>query len=386
MPRVSVVVPIFNGVPYLPSFFASLRRALPPDSQVILVDDASTEPIWDTVPDLGDGTEVLRLQSERNCGYAATVNRGFAVATGDVVIALNTDLVLQADCLDSMIGLIESEKNVGIVGSRLLFPTTGLVQHVGIAFGNFTKPLIYRELPGNHPLAGRTREVQMTAGAMAAMSRRVLGQVGPLDEAFFNHDEDVDHCLRASKLGLRNFVCGDAVAHHWESKSGPSRFAGVATAEALFWARWGDAFQVDLDRYVDEALDYLLEQHPLLGDLPFEVLDLSRGPDGPLVVRQLEKRWPGIDRRIRHHRQTNNPAERLWLPLLLPDPAADGRVPFVYVVDSHRELEENSFWFARRREAVADEFVVDFSGVALHTSELPSVTGWDGARKTQIVQ
>ncbi len=386
MPRVSVVVPIFNGVPYLPSFFASLQLAMPPDSQVILVDDASTEPVWDTVPDLGGGTEVLRFQNEQNRGYAVTVNRGFAAATGDIVFTLNTDLVLQADCIDAMVDLIECEKDVGIVGSRLLFPTTGLVQHVGVAFGNATKPLVYRELPGNHPLSERTRQVQMTAGAMAATSRRVLDQLGPLDEAFFNHNEDVDYCLRASAFGLRNFVCGDAVAHHWESKSGPSRFAGVATAEAIFWARWGDSFRVDLDRYVDEALDYLLDQHPQLGDLPLEVLDLSRGPDGPLVVRQLDRRWPGVDQRIRHFRQMNNPSDRLWLPLLLSHRTAEEPVPFVYVVDSYRELEENDLWFARRRESVADEIVLDLSGVALHTSELSRLTNRDVAQPAQMVQ
>jgi GT2 family glycosyltransferase len=386
MQRTSVVVPIFNGVPYLPSFFASLQRAMPPHCQVILVDDASTERVWETVPDLAGADQVLRFQNERNLGYAATVNRGFAAATGDIVVTLNTDLVLQAGCIDAMTDLIACENDVGIVGSKLVFPTTGLVQHVGMAFGNATKPLFFRELPGSHPLSGRTRQVQMTAGATAAMSRRVLDRLGPLDEAFFNHNEDVDHCLRAAKLGLRNFVCGDAVAHHWESKSGPSRFARVAMAEALFWARWGGSPKVDLDLFVDEALDYLLDQHPHLTDLPFEILDLSRGPDQPLVAHRLSRHWPGIGRRVRHFRQMNNASNHLWLPLLLPHRVADEPVPFVYIVDGYRELEENDLWFANRRSAVTDEFVIDLTGVALHTSELPCLVSREAASSAQTTQ
>jgi GT2 family glycosyltransferase len=386
MPRVSVVVPIFNGVPYLPSFFVALQRAMPPDCQVILVDDASTERIWETVPDLTGADQVLRFQNERNLGYAATVNRGFAAATGDVVVALNTDLVLQPRCIDAMTDLIACENDVGIVGSKLVFPTTGLVQHVGMAFGNATKPLFFRELPSSHPLSGRTRQVQMTAGATAAMSRRVLDRLGPLDEGFFNHNEDVDHCLRATRLGLRNFVCGDAVAHHWESKSGPSRFARVATAEALFWARWGGSAEVDLDRFVDEALDYLLDQHPHLKDLPFEVLDLSRGPDRSLALHRLGRHWPGIGQRIRHFRQMNNASDRLWLPLLLPQWVVDEPVPFVYLVDGYRELEENDLWFENRRKGMTDEFVLDLTGVALHTSELPFLVGREAVRSAEITQ
>lgn len=386
MPRVSVVVPIFNGVPYLPSFFAALQHAMPPNCQVILVDDASTERVWEVVPDLASADEVLRFQNERNLGYAATVNRGFAASTGDVVLALNTDLVLQPQCINAMTDLIECKNDVGIVGSKLVFPTTGLVQHVGMAFGNATKPLFFREIPGSHPLSERTRQVQMTAGATAAMSRRVLDLLGPLDEAFFNHNEDVDHCLRAARLGLRNFVCGNAVAHHWESKSGPSRFARVAAAEALFWTRWGASAEVDLDRFVDEALDYLLDQHSHLEDLPLEVLDLSRGPDRPLALDRLRHRWPGIGRRVRHFRQMNNASDRLWLPLLMPQWIADEPVPFVYLVDSYRELEENDLWFENRQKAVSDEFVLDLTGVALHTSELPFLINREDVGSAEVVQ
>jgi len=386
MPRVSVVVPIFNGVPYLPAFFASLQNAMPPNCQVILVDDASTERVWETVPDLAGADQVLRFQNERNLGYAATVNRGFAAATGDVVFALNTDLVLQPACLDAMTSLIACENDVGIVGSKLIFPTTGLVQHVGVALGNATKPLFYREMPSSHPLSDRTRQVQMTAGATAAMSRRTLDQIGPLDEVFFNHNEDVDHCLRAAKLGLRNFVCGDAVAHHWESKSGPSRFARVATADAVFWARWGASVEADLDRFVDEALDYLLDQYPHLQGMPFEVLDLSRGPDGPLVVQRLSRHWLGIEQRIRHFCQMNNASDRLWLPLLLPHWVVDEPVPFIYLVDGYRELEENDLWFENRRRAVGEEFVLDLAGVALHTSELPSHAGRERQKPAEMAQ
>jgi GT2 family glycosyltransferase len=97
VPKVSAVVPIFNGTSYLPAFFDSVDRALPEGSELILVDDASTERVWETVPDFPTANRVVRLQNERNVGYATTVNRGFATAAEDVVVVLNTDLVLQPD-------------------------------------------------------------------------------------------------------------------------------------------------------------------------------------------------------------------------------------------------------------------------------------------------
>lgn len=370
MPSVSVIVPIFNGLAYLPAFFDSLAAALPADSELILVDDASTEPVLDAVPD-GVGTDaVVRLRNDRNLGYSVAVNRGFGVAKGDLIIQLNTDLVLAPNCITAMIDLIEREKDVGIVGSKLIFPTTGRVQHVGMAFGNYSKRHVYYELSSTHPLCSRTRQTQITTGATVAMTRRVLDQLGPLDEGYFNHNEDIDHCLRSVRSGLRNFTCAESVAYHWESASGPARLAQVDSSEAAFWSAWGSSYEVDLGGFVDEAVDYILEQTPELESVPFEILDLSRGADEAIVVERLARRWPGVDARVRRARQTNNPSARLRLPLLLPHWVVDEPTPFIYIVDSYRELEENALWFQRRRSLVDDELVVDLNAAALHTAQV----------------
>lgn len=361
---------MFNGVAFLPSFFESLSAALPENCQLVLVDDASVEPVWDTVPEITKADSVVRLRNDRNLGYSVAVNRGFAAATGEIVVQLNTDLILEPDCITAMIDLIEREERVGIVGSKLVFPTTGLVQHVGMAFGNHTKLHIFLELPATHPLCGRTRELQITTGATVAMTRRVLDRLGPLDENYFNHNEDVEHCLLAVKHGFRNFMCAESVAHHWESQSGPARYARVAASEAVFWSRWGTSYEVDLGRFVDEALDHVLQEAPHIGASPFHVLDLSRGPDQPIVLERLSRQWPDVYARVRQFRQMNNLSERLWLPLLLPHWVINEPTPFIYLVDGYRELEENALWFQNRRRVVDDELVIDLTGTALLTSDV----------------
>lgn len=369
MPSTTVIVPIYNGMPHLPAFFESLAAALPRDSQVILVDDGSVQPVFSTVPDFERAKEVVQMRNDRTLGYCVTVNRAFEIATGEVIVQLNTDLVLEPDCITAMIGLIEREQNVGIVGSKLLYPTTGLVQHIGMAFGDYSHCHIFRDLPADHALCTRTREVQFQTSATAAMSRRVLDQVGPLDEAFFNANDDLDHCLKARALGFRNFTCAESIAHHWESRSGPARFVGVNPAEALFWARWSGRHAVDLGRFVDEALDHVLEQDPRLVSAPLEILDLSRGGDQPIILDRLSQRWPGIGERVRSFRQFGNDAPDVHLPLVLPHWVAAEPTPFIYVVDRYRTLAENTLWFENRRRVVADELVVDLTGVVIHTSE-----------------
>lgn len=370
MPRVSVIVPIFNGTAYLPLFFESLAGALPEGSEVILVDDASTERVWDTVPELPRAASVRRLSNRENVGYAATVNRGFAKAGGDVIVQLNTDLVLMDKCIAAMVDLISRESRVGIVGSKLIYPTNGLVQHVGMAFGNFTKRRIFSELPPDHSLCRTSRETQIVSGATVAMSARTLSEVGPLDEAYYNRNEDIEHCLLARRKGLRNFMCADSVAYHWRSQSGPARFARIAEGDSLFWSRWGSSIEADLGHYVDEALDHVVSEMPGLDDAPLRLLDLSRGGDQPIVQGRLEERWHQLDTADSRFRQMNNSESNLRLPLLLPAGTAATPVPFVYLVDSYRELEENTLWFEERAQTVGDELVVDTHGVAMRTGAL----------------
>lgn len=103
MPTLTVICPIFNGMNFLPYFFESLLSALPENAQLILVDDGSTEPVFATVPEIPRASEVLRLRNENNFGYSIAVNKALAVSSGDIIIQLNTDLILQPNSLKAMI-------------------------------------------------------------------------------------------------------------------------------------------------------------------------------------------------------------------------------------------------------------------------------------------
>ncbi|MCP4603491.1 MAG: glycosyltransferase [Proteobacteria bacterium] len=372
MALISVIVPIFNGSRFLPHFFGSLNLALPANSQVILVDDGSTEPVFEAVPEIPHASEVIRLRNDDNLGYSAAVNRGFAASKGDYVIQLNTDLILDRDCIVEMINLLESRTKVGIVGSKLLFPTTDLVQHSGMGFGHHSKRHIYFQLPANHPLCCITRPIQIMTGATVAATRQVLDEIGPLDEDYFNCNEDIDHCLKAITRGYTNYVCSESVAYHWVSQSGPARFSKIRESEAIFWSRWGRRYEVDLDRFVEESIAHLLHSNSNLTGYQYDVLNLCRSNDELLVFTALEKYWPGIMSRMYHMRQFSNPGDTIWLTMVTPHWYQENPRPFIYVVDRYRQLSENRLWFRNRTRLVVEEVIVDLTGCAMTVSEFLS--------------
>jgi glycosyltransferase involved in cell wall biosynthesis len=315
--------------------------------------------------------EVIRLRNETNLGNAGAVNRGVAVAMGEILVQLNSDLVLDANCIIAMVQAIQrGRSDLGIVGSKLVYPTTGRTQSVGMAFGLSSKRHVFRHMPEDHPLCRQSREAQIVTGATAAMTRRVFDLLGPLDDQLYNHNLDLDHCLRAVRNGLRNYMCVDSLAYHWRNRSGVIRYARAEAAEAAFWSKWGGKYQVDLGRFFNEAIDHMFAVNPQLQATPFTILDLTRSADQSIAIETLEARWDGIGETIRSFRQMSNNDEDLWLPLLVPNWVIHEPTPFIYLVDSHRELEENAMWFTTRRGVVAEEIVVDLSASVFTTSEL----------------
>ena len=372
---ISIIVPIFNGSRYLPHFFASLATAAPPDTQLVLVDDASTEPVLDTLPSDFPLRSVVKLRLEQNRGYSAAVNLGFSHAEGDILVQLNTDLVLDRRCIEAMVDLIECTPRIGMVGSKQLFPTTGLLRHVGMAFGNYSHRHIYAGLPSDHPLACKTRQMQIVSGATCAMTRKLIDEIGPLDETYYNTLENFDHCLRSHAHGYHNFTCAESIVYHWVGQSGPARYARAEEDEARFWSRWSSFRTIDLDRFVDEALDWLLTSQPQFTHYQFEPLRLCRTADEAILQECLERRWPGIGSRTHATQVFNSAASKIWLPMELPHWAMTNPSPYIYLVDRLHQLSENRMWFENRHRIVQSEIVIDARAGVLTSHELLAFIG-----------
>ena len=371
---ISVIVPVFNGSRYFSAFIDSLQAALPEGAQIIFVDDGSTEPVLEQLPDIPKAAgKVLILRNDRNLGYSAAVNRGFSACDGDFIVQLNTDLVLHPQCITSMLELIRSRSNVGVVGSKLLFPTNNLVQHIGMAFGMNTRKHVYFQLPADHPIVSRTRRMQILTGATVAFSRHVLDRLGPLDERYFNYNEDIDHCLKAVALGMDNYTCAESIAYHWVSQSGPSRFARVRESDAVFWRKWPTGYHVDLGDFVAEALSHVLDRETYLADLDFDVLNLCKTSDDIILIEQVRKQLPLAAAPRHDHRQVNNNETKYWLPMILPHRYQHEPRPFLYFVDHFHQLNENRLWFQNRLRWVREELIVDATGCVVTASELLSM-------------
>jgi hypothetical protein len=119
---VSVVVPLFNGAEHIAETLTSIHRQTLPASQVIVIDDGSTD----------DGAEIARAHplgatvvSQPNSGVAVARNHGLSLVAGEWVAFLDQDDLWHPEHLQRSLSWLDEHPDVRIAFVReIAFSTT----------------------------------------------------------------------------------------------------------------------------------------------------------------------------------------------------------------------------------------------------------------------
>jgi Glycosyl transferase family 2 len=117
-PRVTVLLPVYNGVALLNGAVESVLEQTFDDLELLVVDDGSTDGSADAVLAFGD-QRIRLLVNEQNMGQTASLNRGLAEARGEYVARLDQDDVCLPRRLELQVAALDAEPSVALVGTWL---------------------------------------------------------------------------------------------------------------------------------------------------------------------------------------------------------------------------------------------------------------------------
>lgn len=217
MSSVSIIIPAWNGRDYLHGCLAALLAHAETGTEVLVVDNASTDGSAEMVE--AEFPTVRLIRNAHNLGFAGGCNVGLRQARGEVMILLNQDTEVQVGWLPPLLDAL-SDHAVGVAGCKLLYPD-GTIQHAGMWL-EWPQGLAHHYGHGE-PDSGKwneARDVEAVTGAALAFRRDVMERVGLLDEGFWpGYFEDTDFCLRVRAAGLRIRYVPQATVVHQESTS-----------------------------------------------------------------------------------------------------------------------------------------------------------------------
>ena len=244
--KVSIVIPAYNNLNLtLQAIKAVQDNTVYHDYEIILVDNASAD---GTREHFENSTELFYIRNEQNLGFARANNQAAELASGEFLLLLNNDTIVQPGWLTYMIDSLEPD--TGIVGARLIYADE-TIQHAGVAFGEGDHPPyhIYPGLPMRHPSVNRRREFNAITAACMLVRRQVYADLKGFNENYINCYEDVDFCLQARQNGWRIIYEPRALVVHLEGKSA-GRQDKLLHSYLLLMERWRDTLrQDDLEYY-----------------------------------------------------------------------------------------------------------------------------------------
>jgi GT2 family glycosyltransferase len=242
-PAVSVIVVLYNQAGLSLLCLQALSQSVGVDFETIIVDNASS----DRVPSLLDRiTGALVLRQDDNLGFLRAVNLAAARATGEHLLLLNNDAVVEPATLAHAVARLRAEPDAGAVGGPILL-WDGRLQEAGSIIWRDGSCLGYgRGDSPDAPAYRFVRDVDYCSGAFLMIRRALFEQLGRFDDDFAPaYYEESDLCVRLWESGHRVVYDPAVRVKHFEFASD----SGSGQAMAL-QARNRERFRAKHVRYL----------------------------------------------------------------------------------------------------------------------------------------
>ena len=202
-----------------------------------------------------------RLINHNNDNFSQGVNYLFKLSDpkdDDLVLLLNNDIIFNdTQSLKKMINLFTKNKNVGVVGAKLLSLDKKTINHAGVVFSNINKlPKHFRAMELDDNYSKMNREFQAITGAVFLTRGDIYRQAGMLPEHMRWAFDDIFLSLSIKyNLNKRIIMAGDVNISHDESsslKKNPVNKLYMNHNIQSFFKAWNSKYIIDENLYLKD--------------------------------------------------------------------------------------------------------------------------------------
>lgn len=230
--KLSIIVVNYNVEHFLEQCLLSVQRAIKGiEAEVWVVDnnsvDGSVEMVRNRFP------WVKLIASKENHGFSRGNNLAITQSTGQYVLLLNPDTVVEEDTFSKVITFMDAHPEAGGLGVKMIdgngrflpeskrglpTPKVAFFKIFGLA-ALFPKSKRFGRYHLGFLSNDEIHEVEILSGAFMFMRKSALDKVGLLDEDFFMYGEDIDLSWRLIQGGYKNYYFPETRIIHYKGES-----------------------------------------------------------------------------------------------------------------------------------------------------------------------
>lgn len=241
-PLISVIIPVYGKIDYTLMCLRSIAiSSIQNPFEVIIVNDCSSD---NTLFALENVVGLRVISNSTNQGFIRSCNNGASVAQGAYLCFLNNDTEVCDGWLDELIRTFDDFPNVGLAGSRFIYPNGILQEAGGIIWRDGSARNFGRGGDPCDPIFNYAREVDYVSGASILIKKTLFDELGGFDELYLPaYCEDSDLALKVRSRGLKVMYQPLSVVIHYEGvTSGTDINQGTKACQVLntrkLFERW----------------------------------------------------------------------------------------------------------------------------------------------------
>ncbi len=230
--KLSIIIVNYNVSCFLEQALTAVYKALRNvDGEVFVVDNNSVDNSLAMVADKFPQVKVIA--NKENVGFAKANNQAIRQSTGEYVLLLNPDTVVEEDTFEKCLRFMDATPDAGGLGVKMVngkgeflpeskrgipLPSVAFYKLFGLS-----KLFPHSKRFGTYHLSylseNEIHSVEVLSGAFMLMRRSVLDKVGLLDEDYFMYGEDIDLSYRILKGGFKNYYFPETRIIHYKGES-----------------------------------------------------------------------------------------------------------------------------------------------------------------------
>jgi GT2 family glycosyltransferase len=232
MKDLSVIIVNYNVEYFLEQCLLSVEKAAKNiDAEIFVVDNNSVDGSVNLVKEKFPFVKLI--ENKKNTGFSFANNQAIKESNGKYVLLLNPDTLVEEDTFEKMITFMNTHQDAGGLGVMMVdgkgiflpeskrglpTPMVAFYKIFGLS-ALFPKSKIFGRYHVGYLDKNKTHEIEILSGAFMLLRKKVLDEIGLLDETFFMYGEDIDLSYRITKAGYKNYYFPETKIIHYKGES-----------------------------------------------------------------------------------------------------------------------------------------------------------------------